>query len=120
MVEDVKALKDKLDATEDDDEQRVLEEDITGKVLASNNSLLVRLKMDFIADPLNMRVRDPLGDRTSSGRGMSINSLSVITHLGQVVERILKDKTVGRTVLSTRVAVSVLVCTQIEGIEPLR
>ncbi|KAI6094061.1 hypothetical protein EDD16DRAFT_976308 [Pisolithus croceorrhizus] len=33
MVEDIKALQVKLDATNDEDEQRALEEDVTGKIL---------------------------------------------------------------------------------------
>ncbi|KAI6102877.1 hypothetical protein F5141DRAFT_235953 [Pisolithus sp. B1] len=33
MVEDIKALQVKLDATKDEDEQRALEEDVTGKML---------------------------------------------------------------------------------------
>ncbi|KAL4072664.1 hypothetical protein V8B97DRAFT_330301 [Scleroderma yunnanense] len=71
MVEDVKLLQDKLSVTEDDDEKRALEEDITGKIL-----LACWCGIHSEIEPI----------------------------LAKVVEHILKDETVPRTVLSTRVA----------------
>ncbi|KIO00290.1 hypothetical protein M404DRAFT_1003994, partial [Pisolithus tinctorius Marx 270] len=50
MVQEIEALWKKLNATEDEDEQRALEEDVTGKARTASTSYLWTLMVHLLID----------------------------------------------------------------------
>ncbi|KIN94211.1 hypothetical protein M404DRAFT_1008510 [Pisolithus tinctorius Marx 270] len=75
MVQEIEALCEKLNSTEDEDEQRALEEDITGKARAASTCYLSTLMVHSLIDLVALLVWDLRG----SGRTITTGKPTLST-----------------------------------------
>lgn len=94
-MQDIRVLEENLLAAQADDERRVLEEEITGKVsaISSERPSIDQIKRAYVVDFAGVLARNPFGNRASPGKGkFTCPFLEVQTHADQVIRRVVNDK----------------------------